>query len=135
MSRTTSALQRMSIPADLSHLARLGDWMRQTAEHECPEDADLAWRLELAVHEVATNIVRHAYAEAPDGHIEARLRREGDEGAADSLDELLGGMGVGDAGYLVRAFSTYFQVVNLAEKVHRIRRRRDYLSRGERAQP
>ncbi len=28
---------------------------------------------------------------------------------------------------LVRSFSTYFQVVNLAEKIHRIRRRRDYL--------
>ena len=27
----------------------------------------------------------------------------------------------------MRAFSTYFQVVNLAEKIHRIRRRRDYL--------
>jgi len=28
---------------------------------------------------------------------------------------------------LVRSFSTYFQVVNLAEKIHRIRRRREYL--------
>ena len=37
---------------------------------------------------------------------------------------------------LVRAFATWFQVVNLAEKVHRIRRRRDYfLKDSERPQP
>jgi phosphoenolpyruvate carboxylase len=37
---------------------------------------------------------------------------------------------------LVRAFATWFQVVNLAEKVHRIRRRRDYfLKDSQRPQP
>lgn len=61
--------------------------------------------------------------------------REGKTGAATELEALLGGMDIADAGLLVRAFTTYFQVVNLAEKVHRIRRRRDYLRRGEKAQP
>src|SRR5210317_853735 len=62
-------------------------------------------------------------------------RREEYEGAEAELHRLLTGMGAVDADRLVRAFTTYFQVVNLAEKVHRIRRRRDYLRRGERAQP
>jgi hypothetical protein len=36
---------------------------------------------------------------------------------------------------LARAFATYFQVVNIAERVHRIRRRRDYQREGAAPQP
>ena len=62
-------------------------------------------------------------------------RRESNTRTSADLDELLSGMDVVKAGHLVRAFTTYFQVVNLAEKVHRIRRRRDNLGRGIKAQP
>ncbi len=62
-------------------------------------------------------------------------RREGDTEKSAELEELLSGMDVLEARHLVRAFTTYFQVVNLAEKVHRIRRRRDYMRRGIKAQP
>jgi len=46
-----------------------------------------------------------------------------DDGA---LFELVGGRPPVQAAELVRAFSAYFQVVNLAETVHRLRRTRDY---------
>ena len=36
---------------------------------------------------------------------------------------------------VIRSFSTYFQMVNTAEKVHRIRRRREYLRDVEQYQP
>jgi len=52
-------------------------------------------------------------------------RREGEGAAATELEEVLGGLQAAEAAEIVRAFSTYFQVVNLAERVHRIRRGRD----------
>ncbi len=54
-------------------------------------------------------------------------RREGEPGAEAELNRILCFRTPAGAEELVRSFSTYFQVVNLAEKVHRIRRRRDHL--------
>ena len=62
-------------------------------------------------------------------------RREGDAEASEKLDKLLGKMSAAAARDIVRAFSTYFQVVNTAEQVHRIRRRRDYLKDSNKSQP
>jgi phosphoenolpyruvate carboxylase len=62
-------------------------------------------------------------------------RREGDEQSSRKLDQLLSKMGPAAARDIVRAFSTYFQVVNTAEQVHRIRRRRDYLKDTDKLQP
>ncbi|MGA7437560.1 MAG: phosphoenolpyruvate carboxylase, partial [Luteibacter sp.] len=44
-------------------------------------------------------------------------------------------LGASDAEALARAFATYFQAVNTAERVHRIRRRRDYQREGGGLQP
>lgn len=52
------------------------------------------------------------------------------------LAQPLAGLAPEHAESLVRAFATYFQVVNIAERVHRIRRRRDYQRAGSaRPQP
>jgi phosphoenolpyruvate carboxylase len=66
---------------------------------------------------------------------EAILRREA-QGGTDGLEQRVAGRPPAVARDLVRAFSTWFQAVNLAEKVHRIRRRREYfLADGGRPQP
>jgi phosphoenolpyruvate carboxylase len=63
-------------------------------------------------------------------------RREGDEQARRELAASVRDRPPALARDLVRAFSTWFQVVNLAERVHRIRRRRDYFVKdSKRPQP
>ncbi|MBM4221356.1 MAG: phosphoenolpyruvate carboxylase, partial [Gammaproteobacteria bacterium] len=61
--------------------------------------------------------------------------REGDPEAGQRLAALLAALPAGDAETFIRAFSTYFQAVNSAELVHRIRRRRAYLREGRNRQP
>ncbi len=61
----------------------------------------------------------------------AREHRAGREEAADDLEATVSGLPVDEAMALARAFSAYFSVVNMAERVHRIRRRRDYLANEE----
>ncbi len=60
----------------------------------------------------------------------AAIRRR-ESGATRDLQADLGGLEPFEARELVRAFSTYFQMVNLAERVHRIRRGREYERRQE----
>jgi len=62
----------------------------------------------------------------------AIARREGESDGMSQLMESLRGISAELARDLVRAFSTWFEMVNMAEKVHRIRRRRQYLNEGAR---
>jgi phosphoenolpyruvate carboxylase len=60
----------------------------------------------------------------------AIARRDGDEGGTLELIAGTRDVPASQARDLVRAFSTWFEMVNMAEKVHRIRRRRQYLNEG-----
>lgn len=59
-----------------------------------------------------------------------RARHAAIASADDELHELVRDLPATNAETLIRAFATYFEVVNLAERIHRIRRRRDYLRDG-----
>jgi phosphoenolpyruvate carboxylase len=59
--------------------------------------------------------------------LRAIRRREGNEKPGEELTSLVKDLDPAVALQLIRGFTTYFQMVNTAEKVHRIRRRRDYL--------
>ena len=62
-------------------------------------------------------------------------RREGNEKPGEELASLFQSLDLGFTLAVIRSFSTYFQMVNTAEKVHRIRRRREYLQEAGQYQP
>jgi phosphoenolpyruvate carboxylase len=55
-----------------------------------------------------------------------RLRFEYDPELDERLRRRIDAMSVGELRRIVRAFSVYFQLVNIAERYHRVRRRRQY---------
>jgi phosphoenolpyruvate carboxylase len=73
------------------------------------------------------------YKLVEDDRLAAIQRREG--GAGDELQERTMLRSPSAATDLTRAFSIWFQAVNTAEKVHRVRRRRQYLNDSSTAQP
>ncbi|MFZ1390243.1 MAG: phosphoenolpyruvate carboxylase [Dokdonella sp.] len=65
----------------------------------------------------------------------AAIQRRESHASTDAMAGELSAVDVAHATSLVRAFSTYFQAVNVAERVHRIRRRREYEMAGAAPQP
>ncbi|MGA9423105.1 MAG: phosphoenolpyruvate carboxylase [Rhodanobacteraceae bacterium] len=65
----------------------------------------------------------------------AAIARRKRDGPLTALAARLRGLDAATADALSRAFATYFQVVNIAERVHRVRRRRQYEIAGADPQP
>ncbi len=65
----------------------------------------------------------------------AAIRRRNEGASITELSSSLAGLESHVAEALARAFAIYFQLVNVAERVHRIRRRRDYQREGSKPQP
>ncbi|MBN1239635.1 MAG: phosphoenolpyruvate carboxylase [Gammaproteobacteria bacterium] len=90
--------------------------------------------------ELVGELVQEQGGEALFDLVEAARRasishREGNDAAFAELRTLLAALAPSTARDFIRAFSTYFQMVNMAEKVHRIRRRRAYLQDATTPQP
>ncbi len=60
-----------------------------------------------------------------------QLRFNYDPDKDQQLRQRVSGMGSEELGKIIRAFSVYFQLVNIAERYHRVRRRRQYESSAD----
>ncbi|MBE3582787.1 MAG: phosphoenolpyruvate carboxylase [Limnochordaceae bacterium] len=63
------------------------------------------------------------------------LRHGGGQRVRDRLQRLIGGQSLEELVRLTRVFSIYFQLVNLAEQQHRLRRKRQYEQQEDQPQP
>lgn len=105
------------------------------AEQDKPLKEDVSLLGSLVGEVLSDQLGREFLAFTEQVRTRAIARRESGHGNLAPLEELLSGLDLRRAGDLVRAFSAYFQVVNIAEHVHRIRRRRDYQRAGASPQP
>jgi len=93
-------------------------------------------RLGAMVGDLLSEQVSPAFLDEVEEVRTAAIARRESQAPLATLSAQLAGRTPRQAEALVRAFSTYFQVVNIAERVHRIRRRRDYQRAGtKRPQP
>jgi phosphoenolpyruvate carboxylase len=92
-------------------------------------------RLGALVGEILAEQVSPEFLDEVEALRIAAIRRRESGAPIESLSTRLHDLPLDRAELLVRAFASYFQAVNLAERVHRIRRRRDYQRLGEAPQP
>lgn len=77
---------------------------------------------------------RDFYEDVEKARRDAIARRSGDQAAEQQLRDRIEDMDTDRLQRLARAFSTYFSLVNQAERIHRIRRRRSYRQPASQAQ-
>ncbi len=99
-----------------------------------PKDAELREDVHM-LGALVGEVIREQGGEALFAAVEADrkaaiARRDGDAQGARLLVQRTRDVPPAEARDLVRAFSMWFEMVNMAEKVHRIRRRRQYLNEG-----
>lgn len=92
-------------------------------------------RLGALVGEILAEQVAPVFLDEVEALRIAAIGRRERDAPLDALAARLRDVELGHAEALVRAFATYFQAVNVAERVHRIRRRRDYQRAGAAPQP
>ncbi len=92
-------------------------------------------RLGALVGEILAEQVSPEFLDEVEALRVAAIRRREAGAPIEALSDRLHDLPLDRAELLVRAFAAYFQAVNLAERVHRIRRRRDYQRLGEAPQP
>ncbi|MCS6883391.1 MAG: ATP-binding protein [Oscillochloridaceae bacterium] len=70
-------MDSITLPATLEALARISAFIADAAER-AGLDEQVAWQVQLAVDEAATNVIQHAYAPDAPGEMTLSWRREGD---------------------------------------------------------
>jgi phosphoenolpyruvate carboxylase len=104
------------------------------APHDAPLREDVR-RLGALVGNMLAEQISPAFLDEVERIRMAAIERRQENLPLDALAGLLTGVDTGHAESLARAFATYFQAVNIAERIHRIRRRRDYQREGGAPQP
>ena len=119
-------------PADTAPLESLRDIDLPPTDALLREDVK---RLGALVGEILAEQVSPDFLADVEALRVAAIRRREAGAPIEALSDRLHALPLDRAELLVRAFAAYFQAVNLAERVHRIRRRRDYQRLGEAPQP
>lgn len=72
---TTPVTVQLDIPADLKHLGIITACIAEVvlAQSDLPDAELVSHNVQLAVHEICTNIVQHAYGDQPGGRIRATV--------------------------------------------------------------